>query len=355
MTGSRNARPRRGRCRRRPGDDGLARQLGGHGLDVGGDHLARAAPGGPEVHDRRLVGLEDGLLEGGVVDLDDVPCHVLLPGCDGRPSDPGHRASCQRRSRTVHSPSRRRRRAGIVEGRGGSGNDLAVAARGWASTSCTTRASRRASSRRCLASRHGSSRSARARGAHAAAARALPAGSRGGAWTAAWARALPGRLGHPAGLEVVEADASRWTSTGWPLAGRGCGREPPVQRGDADRAPALAERPGLVAAAVVMVQVEVAMRSVAGPGEPDRGFLSALVEAAMSASMLFSVPARCFNPPPRVTPAVVRLEPRSPVAPPDEVARALEPRLRRLQAPAGASSRPTPCRWRPAAPRWRRG
>lgn len=138
------------------------------------------------------------------------------------------------------------------------------------------------------------------------------------------ARALPGRLGHPAGLEVVEADALEVDLDGlapggpWLWAGNlpYSVATPIVRR--------LAERPGLVAAAVVMVQLEVAMRLVAGPGEPDRGFLSVLVEAAMSASMLFSVPARCFNPPPRVTSAVVRLEPRPPVAPPDEVARALE-------------------------------
>lgn len=138
------------------------------------------------------------------------------------------------------------------------------------------------------------------------------------------ARALPGRLGNPAGLEVVEADALEVDlgemAPGGPWLWAGnlpySVATPIVRR--------LAERPELVAAAVLMVQLEVARRVCAGPGHPERGFLSVVVEAALRAGPLFEVPARCFDPPPLVTSAVVLLTPRPPAAPREVIERACE-------------------------------
>jgi len=56
-----------------------------------------------------------------------------------------------------------------------------------------------------------------------------------------------------------------------------------------------------------MVQVEVAKRMVAPPAGSERGLLTLEVEARARAELLFTVPPRCFWPPPRVTSAVVRL------------------------------------------------
>lgn len=137
------------------------------------------------------------------------------------------------------------------------------------------------------------------------------------------AAGLAGRLGGPVGLEVVTADAltvdldqltggERWSVAGnlpYSVA------TPIIRR--------LLEQHAVVAAAVVMVQLEVARRLVAGPGDPDRGFLSVLTEMYGGAELLFSVPASCFSPPPKVTSAVVRLEPMAALAPPEVVSRAL--------------------------------
>lgn len=134
---------------------------------------------------------------------------------------------------------------------------------------------------------------------------------------------LAGRLGRPAGLEVVTADAltvdldqlaggERWSVAGNLPYSVGT---PIIRR--------LIERHEVVAAVVVMVQLEVARRLVAGPGDPDRGFLSVVTEMYGGAELLFSVPASCFSPPPRVTSAVVRVEPMAALAPPEVVSRAL--------------------------------
>jgi len=140
----------------------------------------------------------------------------------------------------------------------------------------------------------------------------------------ALARALPGRLGYPAGLEVVaadvlEVDLDELTPGGpWLWAGNlpYSVATPIVRR--------LADRPELVAAAVLMVQLEVAQRMCAGPGHAERGFLSVVIESAVHAELLLEVPAGCFSPPPRVISAVVLLTPRPPVAPRAAVERARE-------------------------------
>jgi 16S rRNA (adenine1518-N6/adenine1519-N6)-dimethyltransferase len=134
---------------------------------------------------------------------------------------------------------------------------------------------------------------------------------------------LAGRLGRPAGLEVVTADAvtvdleqlaggERWSVAGNLPYSVGT---PIIRR--------LLEQHRAVATVVVMLQLEVARRLVAGPGDPERGFLSVVAEMYGGAELLFSVPASCFSPPPRVTSAVVRMSPRAAVAPPEVVSRAL--------------------------------
>jgi 16S rRNA (adenine1518-N6/adenine1519-N6)-dimethyltransferase len=140
----------------------------------------------------------------------------------------------------------------------------------------------------------------------------------------ALAQALPAVLGAPAGLEMVLADAVTadlevLASGGpWLLAGNlpySVGT-PIVRR--------VIRRGDLVTAAVVMVQLEVARRLVACPGGRDRGLLTLEVEGYAEAELLFTVPPRCFAPPPRVVSAVVRLRIRRP----DEHAPLLEAALR---------------------------
>lgn len=71
--------------------------------------------------------------------------------------------------------------------------------------------------------------------------------------------------------------------------------------------------------AVYLVQREVAERVVAAPDDEAYGALSANVQALARAEMLFGVPAKAFNPPPKVESAVLRITPREdPVIAPDE-------------------------------------
>ena len=64
------------------------------------------------------------------------------------------------------------------------------------------------------------------------------------------------------------------------------------------------------ASATLMFQREVALRIVAGPDAPaDHGRLSVLCGWRCRARILFDVPARAFVPPPKVTSAVVLIEP----------------------------------------------
>jgi 16S rRNA (adenine1518-N6/adenine1519-N6)-dimethyltransferase len=64
-----------------------------------------------------------------------------------------------------------------------------------------------------------------------------------------------------------------------------------------------------------MFQREVAERIVAAPGSKDFGRLSVLAQWRARARILFEVPARAFTPPPKVTSALVRLEPKPDAAP----------------------------------------
>ncbi len=68
--------------------------------------------------------------------------------------------------------------------------------------------------------------------------------------------------------------------------------------------------PPFWASLTLMFQREVADRIVAKPGSKTYGRLSILVQWRARAKRLFEVPARAFTPPPKVTSAIVRLEPR---------------------------------------------
>jgi len=63
-------------------------------------------------------------------------------------------------------------------------------------------------------------------------------------------------------------------------------------------------------AMVGMFQKEVAQRVAAAPGGKTYGVISVLVQAFFDVEFLFEVHEQCFNPPPRVKSAVIRLTPR---------------------------------------------
>jgi 16S rRNA (adenine1518-N6/adenine1519-N6)-dimethyltransferase len=67
----------------------------------------------------------------------------------------------------------------------------------------------------------------------------------------------------------------------------------------------------LVEQAVFLIQKEVALRLVAGKNTRDYGFLTLLCRLHSEPELLFSVPPGAFQPPPKVTSAVVRLAMRS--------------------------------------------
>lgn len=63
--------------------------------------------------------------------------------------------------------------------------------------------------------------------------------------------------------------------------------------------------------AVLLMQLEVAERLVAKPGNRDYGFLSVLTQMHANPELLFRVPPGAFHIPPKVQSAVVRLTPHS--------------------------------------------
>ncbi len=127
---------------------------------------------------------------------------------------------------------------------------------------------------------------------------------------AALARALPGALGNPRGLEVLGADALSAdldviaAGGPWQVAAN-----LPYSVGTAILR-RLLPRAELFSSLVVMVQLEVAERIVAPPGRRSRGLLTLETEGLAAAELLFSVPPRCFAPPPKVMSGVLRLRPR---------------------------------------------
>ncbi|MCS7182503.1 MAG: 16S rRNA (adenine(1518)-N(6)/adenine(1519)-N(6))-dimethyltransferase RsmA [Thermoanaerobaculum sp.] len=125
------------------------------------------------------------------------------------------------------------------------------------------------------------------------------------------AATLQARLGEPSGLEVTLGDALQMDLDAF--AGEGpwsvaanlpySVATPIVRRllWAGETFPVL----------VVMVQKEVALRMLAPPGNAERGALSVEVQLLAEGELLFTVPPRCFFPPPKVVSAVVRLRPRA--------------------------------------------
>ncbi|HEX5004318.1 MAG TPA: 16S rRNA (adenine(1518)-N(6)/adenine(1519)-N(6))-dimethyltransferase RsmA [Gemmatimonadales bacterium] len=72
---------------------------------------------------------------------------------------------------------------------------------------------------------------------------------------------------------------------------------------------------------VFLVQKEVALRIGAAPGSKTYGALTVGVQAAAQVEVLFTVPARAFQPAPKVDSAVIRLEPLGSPLVPDHLAR----------------------------------
>jgi len=71
------------------------------------------------------------------------------------------------------------------------------------------------------------------------------------------------------------------------------------------------ETPQAFASITVMLQKEVVDRIVAEPGTKDYGRLSVLCQWLCNSAALFEVHPSAFTPPPKVTSAIVRLEPRA--------------------------------------------
>ena len=72
----------------------------------------------------------------------------------------------------------------------------------------------------------------------------------------------------------------------------------------------LIEQRGVFSEMVLMFQREVVQRITARIGNSERGFLTILTEAYLSAERLFDVPPNAFLPTPKVWSSVVRLKPR---------------------------------------------
>ena len=70
-----------------------------------------------------------------------------------------------------------------------------------------------------------------------------------------------------------------------------------------------------VSAALLLVQKEVADRIVAGKGTRDYAYLSVLCQLYAEPKLLFRVPASAFQPPPKVTSALVQLDMRADIRP----------------------------------------
>lgn len=95
----------------------------------------------------------------------------------------------------------------------------------------------------------------------------------------------------------------------------------------------LMPRHDLLTRMVVMLQLEVARRLVAEPGDGHHGLMALERAAWAEARLAFSVRPRAFRPVPRVTSAVVVLEPRPPAAAAADLERALRLAGRALTRP----------------------
>jgi len=121
------------------------------------------------------------------------------------------------------------------------------------------------------------------------------------------AQQLAETLGQPQGLEVVRGDALRLSLE--ELAAEGPWNVA-ANLPYAVATPILRRflwAPDSFPSLVVMVQKEVAQRLLANAGDGERGALSVEFQLLADGELLFTVPPRCFSPPPQVMSAVVRL------------------------------------------------
>ncbi len=126
------------------------------------------------------------------------------------------------------------------------------------------------------------------------------------------ARAWPGKL------EVISADALKLDETAILPRGVRIAANLPYNVGTALLIKWLTVEawPPLWASLTLMFQKEVAQRITAQPGSEHYGRLSVLAQWRCTAKVLFDVNKGAFVPPPSVTSAIVRLEPRAePLAP----------------------------------------
>ena len=125
------------------------------------------------------------------------------------------------------------------------------------------------------------------------------------------AAGLPGRVPHPERLNIVEADALRFDfstlATEKPL--RVVGNLP--YNISTPLLFHLVQQGNIVQDMHFMLQKEVVERITASPSTKEYGRLSVMLQYYCKATYLFEVPAGAFNPPPKVTSAVFRLEPYS--------------------------------------------
>jgi 16S rRNA (adenine1518-N6/adenine1519-N6)-dimethyltransferase len=124
-------------------------------------------------------------------------------------------------------------------------------------------------------------------------------------------RFLQERFGSEPRLQVIQADALDWLQAeprdwqAWKMVSNlpySVGSPILVEL-------ALAPRPP--ARMVVTLQWEVVQRLQAGPGDPDYGLLSVLVQARFDPAEHFKIPAGCFFPEPDIDSGCLRLERRA--------------------------------------------
>lgn len=123
------------------------------------------------------------------------------------------------------------------------------------------------------------------------------------------AAGLPGRVPYPDRLNIIEADALKFDfstlATEKPL--RVVGNLP--YNISTPLLFHLVQQGAMIQDMHFMLQKEVVERITASPSTKEYGRLSVMLQYYCKATYLFEVPAGAFNPPPKVTSAVFRLEP----------------------------------------------
>jgi 16S rRNA (adenine1518-N6/adenine1519-N6)-dimethyltransferase len=117
---------------------------------------------------------------------------------------------------------------------------------------------------------------------------------------------------YPGRLDVISADAMQTDETALLPQGARIAANLPYNVGTALLIKWLTSPawPPFWASATLMFQKEVAQRITAAPGSEHYGRLSVLAQWRCTAKILFDVNPQAFVPPPSVTSAIVRLEPR---------------------------------------------